>query len=351
MALFFDAPVSNEALTTFVRDIPFDSNLGLTNLFGRRDVESNTVDFAEIVRTNRMARYRSFDGRVHVSARDTGSEKRIPLLPLSSSLNEGEYERLQRRWAELSGGNIARMERAIYNDAEQLTREMQNRVEMAWGDAISDGILTISEGGLTGTAGTADFGVPANQKTTVGTAWETLATAPILSDIQAVIDVRVDTNGNGRPGYMLTSNLQIRNMRRNKQIIDAVFGSTGGRTQVSLAELRSLLADEFGIILLEPYDSSFDVDGVTTRTVPNDKVAFLPADLDNFGYTAWGVSATALELVNSAKVDFSFEQAPGIVGIVDKGSSVPYRQQVITDAVALPIIANAKGLSILDVAP
>jgi len=93
------------------------------------------------------------------------------------------------------------------------------------------------------------------------------------------------------------------------------------------------------------------VDGSTVRTIPNDKVMFLPADLDNFGYTAWGVSATALELVNSAKVDFSFEQAPGIVGIIDKGPSVPFRQQVITDAVALPIIADALGLSILDVAP
>jgi hypothetical protein len=267
--LFFDGPVENDALTTFVRGVPFDSNLGLTNLFGRRDTETNTVDFAEIVRTNRMARYRSFDGRVHVSARDTGSEKRIPLLPLSSSLNMGEFERLQLQFAALQGGNTARLAQAVYNDA----------------------------------------------------------------------------------GYMLTSNLQIRNMRRNKQVIDAVFGSTGGRTQVSLAELRGLLADEFNITLLNAYDSSFDVDGVTTRTLPNDKVAFLPADLDNFGFTAWGVSATALALVQAKESDMTFEEAAGIVGIIDIGPSIPYRQQVQVDGVALPIIADARGLSILDVIP
>lgn len=349
--LFFDGPVENDALTTFVRGVPFDSNLGLTNLFGRRETDTNTVDFSEIVRTNRTARYRSFDGRVHVSARDTGSEKRVPLLPLSSSLNMGEFERLQLEFARNQGGNQARLANAVYNDAEQLTREAQNRIEMAWGDALTDGILTISEGGLTGSAGTVDFGVPANQKTTVGTGWATLATAPVLTDIQSVIDVRVDTNGNSRPGYMLTSNLQIRNMRRNKQVIDAVFGSTGGRTQVSLAELRGLLADEFDITLLNAYDSSFDVDGVTTRTMPNDKVAFLPQNLDDFGFTSWGVSATALALVQSKDSDMTFEEAPGIVGIIDIGPSIPYRQQVQVDGVALPIIADARGLSILDVAP
>lgn len=349
--LFLDGPVENEALTTFVREVPFDSNLGLTNLFGRREVETNTVDFSEIVRTNRMARYRSFDGRVHVSARDTGGEGKVPLLPLSSSLNMGEWERLQVEFARFGGTNTQRLVRAVYNDAEQLTREVQNRVEMAWGDLLSDGIVTISEGGLTGTAGIADFGVPSNQKATVGTSWATLASAPALSDIEAMNAVRV-ANGNGKAGYMLTSGKNIRDLRRNKQVIDAVYGSTAGRTQVSLTELRNLISDEFdGLTLLNAYDSSFDVDGTPTRTMPEDKVAFLPADLENFAYSAWGVTATALELVGSAKVDFSFEQAPGIVGILDKGPSVPYRQQVIVDACALPILANARGLSVLDVAP
>lgn len=348
--LFFDGPVSNEALTAYVRDIPFDSNLGLTNLFGRRDVETNSVDFAEIIRTNRMARYRSFDGRVHVSSRDSGGEGRVPLLPLSTSLNMGEYERLQLEFAANGGTNTQRLVRAVYNDADQLTREIQNRVEMAWGDLLSDGIITISEGGLTGSAGVADFGVPANQKSTVGTAWATIATAPVLSDIEAMNAIRV-ANGNGAAAYMLSGSTVVRNLRRSKQVIDAVYGSTAGRTQVSRVELSNLLQDEFSITLLNPYDSSFDVDGVTTRTMPEDKVAFLPADLDNFAYTAWGVSATALELVGSAKVDFSFEQAPGIVGILNKGPDVPFRQNVVTDAVALPILANARGLSVLDVAP
>ena len=350
MAILFDAPVEPDALTTFVREVPFGANLGLLNLFDRRTTETNTVDFAEIVRTNRIARYRSYDGRIHVSERDTGSEKRVPLIPLSTSLNQGEYETLQLQFAALQGGNQGRLARAVYNDAEILTREVQNRLEMAWGDVLTDGILTISEGGVTGTAGIADFGVPGGQKVTVGTAWATTGSAPVLTDLQTAIDTYVDANGFA-PGYILTSNTQHRNMRRNAEIINALYGSASGRNRASVADLRDLLASELqGIQLLNPYDTSLDVDGVTTRTIPNDKVILLPPNLDDLGYTAWGVSATALEMVNSNRSDMSFEEAAGIVGVVESVGP-PYRKFTYVDAVAMPILANGKLLSVLDVAP
>jgi hypothetical protein len=297
-----------------------------------------------------MARYRAFDGRIHVSQRDVGSEKRVPLLPLSTSLNMGELERLQLEFARNRGGNVARLANAAYNDAEILTREVQNRLEMAWGDTLTDGILTISEGGLTGSAGIADYGVPAGQKVTVGTAWATVASAPALTDLQTAIDLYVDNNG-FPPGYILTSNLQHRNLRRNAEIINAVHGSAAGVNRVSQADLNDLLSTELrGITLLNPYDSLIDVDGVSTRTIPADKVILLPPNLDDLGYTAWGVSATALELVNSNQSEMSFENAAGIVGVVEKVGP-PYREFTFVDAVAMPILANGKLLSVLDVAP
>jgi hypothetical protein len=353
MAIFWDAPVAPDAQTFFMRDLPYPSNLGLLNLFGQQTHETDTIEMAEIQRTNRTARYRAWDGRVHKSSRDVGSESRIRFIPLSSSLDMGEYERLQYQYSTMgvAGGNEARLARAIYNDSAQLTREVQNRLELAWGDALSDGILTISEGGLTGSAGTLDFGVPGDHKTTVGTAWATVATAPALTDIQTVVDKYKDDNG-FPPGWMATSTTARRNLRRNKQVIDAVFGSTGGRTQVSENELSTLLADEYdGLSLLASYDSNVDVDGVTTRTLAVDKVLFLPPNLDDLGHTAFGTTVTALELVNSAKVDFSFEEAAGIVGIVNKGDGIPFRQEVQVDALAMPVITGPMLLSILDVAP
>lgn len=350
MAIWYDAPVAPDDLTTFTREVPVPRELTLLSEFPREDLETNTVDFAEIVRTNRTAKFRSFDGRIHVSERDAGSEKRVKLLPLSTSLSEGEYERLQREFARLGGSNSAALERAIYNEGEQLTREVQNRLEMAWGDVLADGKLTINENGY---AGEADFGVPANHKTTIAAndkkwAAANLATMTPLTDLQAWSDVYRQTNGFA-PGRAKTSLTRLRVLQRSKEVIDAVYGATQGRTRVSVQQLNDLLRDEGLPVFDEPLDGTFDVDGTPTRVMADDIVSLMPTDLRELGYTAWGVTATALELVESDKADLSFEEAPGIVGVVEK-IGPPYRKFTYVDATAMPILSNARRLFVADVA-
>jgi hypothetical protein len=344
MAIFFDAPVAPDALTAFVREVPLPSTLGLSALFPTRYLDTNTVDFAEIVRTNRTARYRSFDGRIHVSERDTGSEKRVRLLPLSSSLSMGEYERLQLEFARTSGTNQAALANSVYNDAENLTREVQHRLEQAWGDTVTDGKLTIAENGFNGEA---DFGVPAGHLVTAGTVWTNPA-ALVFTDIRTWTDVYVDTNGFA-PDKMRTSTRILRAVQTNTELINAIRGSAAGATRVSLAEINDLLSAE-GLPTFGPaYDTRVDVDGTSTRVVADDKVVFTPPNVSDLGYTAFGLSATALELVNSNVSDMSFENAPGIVGVVVK-EGPPFRQFTYVDAVAMPILANARLLMVADVA-
>jgi hypothetical protein len=344
MAIFFDAPVAPDALTAFVREVPTPSVLALSSLFPTRFVDSNTVDFAEIVRTNRTARYRSFDGRIHVSERDTGSEKRVKLLPLSSSLSMGEYERLQLEFARTSGTNQQALANAVYNDAESLTREVQNRLEQAWGDVVTDGKLTINENGY---AGEADFGVPGTHIVTAGTVWTNPA-ALMFTDIRTWTDVYIATNGFA-PGSMRTSTRVLRAAQTNTEFINAIRGAAAGATRVSLREINDLLSGE-GLPTFDlPYDTMVSIDDVSTRVVGDDKVVFVPPNIADLGYTAFGLSATALELVNSNVSDLSFSEAPGIVGVVIKDGP-PFRQFTYVDAVAMPILANAKLLMVADVA-
>ena len=345
MAIFFDAPVEPDALTAFVREVPTPSNLRLTQLFGEpRQLDTNTVDFAEIVRTNRTARFRSFDGRIHVSERDVGSEKRVKLLPLSTSLSMGEYERLQLEFARTGGTNQQALANSIYNDGENLTREVLNRMEQAWGDVLSDGKLTIDENGFQGEA---DFGVPAgNLVTPAGDPWPTVATADALTDLVTWVDAYIALNG-FPPGAILTSQKITRLMQRNSEIINAVSGAAAQRTRVNSEELNDLFSSESLPPLLPPYDTNVDVDGVTTRVINEDLLLFLPPNISDLGYTAYGVSATALELVDSNRSDMSFEEAPGIVGVVEK-TGPPYRAFTYVDAVGMPILANAKLLMIAD---
>lgn len=345
MAIFFDAPVAPDDLTTFVREVPNNSQLILSALFPVRYVDDNTVDFAEIIRTNRTARYRSFDGRIHVSERDTGSEKRVKLLPLSTSLAMGEYERLQLQFARTGGTNQAALANAVYNDAENLTREVQARIEQAWGDVLTDGKLTINENGFQGEA---DFGVPAGQLVApAGALWSNTSTSVPLTDLQTWTDVYVAANG-VPPATFQTSLAVMRLLQSNTQVINAVHGAAAGRTFVTLVELSNLLAS-MGLPVPRPaYDSQVDVDGAQTRTIADDRVVFLPQDISALGYTAYGLSATALELVNSNQSDLSFSNAPGIVGVVEK-SGPPYKSFTFVDAVAMPILANARLLMIADV--
>lgn len=346
MAIFFDAPVSPDAQTAFIREVPTPAGLTFLNLFPIRYLDTNTVDFAEIVRTNRTARFRTFDGRIHVSERDIGSEKRVNLLPLSTSLSMGEYERLQLEFARTQGTNQALLSSSIYNDSQNLTREILNRLEQAWGDELTDGKLTINENGYQGEA---DFGVPNNHLVApAGDLWSNTTTAVPLTNIQTWTDVYVATNGFA-PGEMRTSTATMRLVQKNKEVIDAVHGAASGKTRVNLQELNDLLSSEGLPTFGDPIDTVVDVDGVSTRTVPADRVMFLPPNIEDLGYTAFGVSATALELVESNVSDLTFEEAPGIVGVVEKVGP-PYRQFTYVDAVGMPILANAKLLLVADVA-
>ncbi len=91
MALVFDGPVTPDALTSFVREVPSPADQVLNTILPDRVLNRNTVDLSELTRTNRTARFRAFDARLHVSARDISTMKQVKLPPLSSSVSVGEY--------------------------------------------------------------------------------------------------------------------------------------------------------------------------------------------------------------------------------------------------------------------
>ena len=347
MTILFDAPVAPDALTTFVRRVPFPSINLLSSIFPVQFKDTNTIDFAEIVQKNRTAKYRSFDGTIHVSERDAGSQSRVPLAALSSSIGIGEYERLQIEFARTGGTYTEALSNAVYNDAENLTREVLNRVELAWGDVLTDGILSINENGFQGEA---DYGMPANHAVTpAGAMWTNTATSTPLTDLLAWSDIQSATDGS-KPASFLSSLRIQRLMQKSKEVIDAVHGATQGRTRVTMTELNDLLATERLPIPREPYDTQLSVDNVNTRVIADDRIIFLPADVADLGFMAFGLSATALELLETGKAELTFQNAPGIVGVVVKGAAPPYRKQTYVDAVGQPVLADAKKLMVGKVA-
>lgn len=346
MAIVFDGPVTPDALSVFVREVPTPADQVLNQLLPDRYFDRNTIDFAELTRTNRTARFRAYDGRLHVSERDASITKQVKLPPLSTSLSMGELERLQLEFARAGGGNDAALVNAIYNDATNLTREIQARMEQARGDVLTDGKFTLSgEGGLFMEA---DYGVPANHLVSPGTPWTTVASATIIANEAAWIDVYVATNGFA-PGGQVVSRRVLNLMLQNAEIRTLASSLSGSPSLVTRPALDAAL-QAFGLPpIIMVYDTQVDVDGTSTRVIPDDRVLFVPPNVADLGYTAWGVSATALELVNSNEADMSFEEAPGIVGVVEK-IGPPYREFTFVDAVGMPVLANAKLLMVADVA-
>jgi len=117
MAIVFDGPVLPDDLTTFVREVPLPAEVGngLEDLLPVKHVQSNRIDYANVTKTGRTARFRMYDGPLHVNRRDTATTSTVQLPPVSDTLITGELERLQLEFARSGGSNIGAFANAIYN--------------------------------------------------------------------------------------------------------------------------------------------------------------------------------------------------------------------------------------------
>jgi hypothetical protein len=345
MALFLDGPLPLEDTITFVQQTPLPSNNMLTQMFPTRTLTTDEVDFATITRTNRAAKFRTWDGNYWVAPRDSGSEKRVRMLPLGGQLGVGEYERRQIEMARFGGTIQNVLVDAIYNDLENLTRYAQNRVELAWGDVLSDGVLTINENGVQQQL---DYGIPGSQLVTASTLWSTTASSDPLTDLLAWYDVYVATNGTG-PGRFLCSLTTVRQLQVNTNLIAAIKGTQTGATHVTLGEISALF-NSYGLPAISMdsvYNSFFDVDGSTTRPIAANKFLFLPEDLSTLGFTAWGTPTTVMELnANNVQV----QSAAGLIGILVREEQPPFQKRTFVDGVVLPVLADPRKILVATIA-
>ncbi|RBO87031.1 major capsid protein [Nocardia puris] len=342
MALFLDGPVPLDATATYTQSIPMPSNLALSGLFPRREFDSDTIDFATITKTNRAARYRNWDGTHWVSARDTGKQDRVRMLPLGATLSMGEYERRQLEFARLGGTLVESLATAVYNDLDNLTEQVYNRIELAWGDVLDDGVLEINENGVHQVL---DYGIPTNHMVAPAILWSDVENSTPLDDFVAWGDRWEATTGS-MPGQFLTSRKVLRLLQRNKQFINAVHGAAAGRTRVTIPEINDILGGEGLPPLGAEYNSNFDIDGTSVRVLPENKLLFLPDNPAELGFTAWGTPTTALELAAN-KVEL--ETAAGILGVIEREDGFPYRKHASVDAVGMPVLGDPRKLLISEV--
>jgi hypothetical protein len=337
--------VPPDTLTGFIREVPTPANWILNQFLPDREIADIEAVIDQVTKTNRAAKFRSFDAETPIGARDSFTRKRVELPPLGQKTVIGEHDRLQLERIRTGGNDPQGLVEAIYDDAEVNARAVRARMELARGDVLTDGKLTLTnENGLTIEA---DFGVPGTHIVAPGTLWSSTATATVLSDLRSWANTYVDDVGEP-PGALLTSRQVVGYMLQNAEI-RALVGSLAGTPNIVTRSQLNTALEAHGLPPVVEYDTRIDVDGTSTRPIPQDRLVMLPADPSSLGYTAWGITAEALELAGGDNPSLEFTQLPGLVGVVMKDGD-PVRTWTKVTGVGMPVIVDPYRLLVADVA-
>lgn len=336
MSLIFDGPVSPDAATAFVRQVPPAPSNVLNTILPDRLVNEQVIKWSEYSPESRTAQFRAYDGNIPSIERDSMISKQVEMQPVSVMNGKGELERLGLERVRQEGGAANAVAQAIYDDLTLTAKAVHNRVEQARGDVLLDGKLTINENGVIAEA---DFGVPANNLVSATTDWDD-SSATVVTDIQEWAEHYREVNGFD-PGGMIVGRRILGLLQRNSEFREYAGIKAGGPATVTLPTVTGILSD-YG---LPPVGLVYDNVIGGSRVLPDEKIIFVPPAGVELGYTYWGVTATALELLNAAQSDLSFTEAPGLAGAVVKDGP-PFRERTLVDAIVLPVITNPKALMI-----
>lgn len=342
--IIYDLPGAEpELLTGLVRAVPQPANFILNQFLPDREHQDIEVAIDRVTRTNRAAKFRAYDAETPIGKRDTWTRDRVTLPPIGQKLVVGEYERLLLERLRSGGSNAAGIVSAIYDDQANNVRAIRARMELARGDVLTDGKFTLTdENGLTLEA---DFGIPNTHIVAPATLWSDHANADPLGDIETWAQV-FTTDSGSPPGAFLTSRTVMAHLLQNEVVRQALGSVLGVPLSVSRGQLRTLLEDR-GLPAIVEYDTLVDVDGVSTRPIPADRFIMLPANAEDLGQTAWGITAEGLELAAEGRI--TLREAPGVVGVTLREGD-PVRVWSKATAVGMPVIRDPNSILIADVA-
>jgi hypothetical protein len=276
-----------------------------------------------------VAEYRAWDTPAVMTGRPGTTRIKGELGPVSRQIPLSEEEFLRQR--SLDRGSNDPIVNAIFDDAERMVRSVQARIELARGDLIDDGKVTINEGGFNLEA---DWGRDPSMSPTVGTLWSNPA-ADIIQDLLGYAETYYDQNGT-YPGALRVTRQILGYMALNTEVREyaAANGSTPSR--VPFAAINEIFASQ-GLPEFFVYDTSVRVGGVKTSVLDSDKVYYMPPAGEPVGNTFYGPTAEALKLREKGLIER--DAVPGIVAVVTE-SEHPVQTFTVATAIALPVLPN-----------
>ena len=225
----------------------------------------------------------ALDTEAHIGTRPTFEKVLTEKLFIKEKINQSEQLQMY-----ISNGvpDDDGLIRWVFDDMGRLSESVVTRTKIAKGQVMSRGVMKIKENNLDMEI---DFGIPAAQKISFGD-WST-PEYDIFSDIQRAVKILKDQGK--LVTHVLTSDTQIQRMRKNKCIQTAIYGNINVGRLVTMAELRSIMMEEFGFTMAS-CDQQYafvksDGSRASGRYFDENKVTFYTADMSGRAGTGlWG---------------------------------------------------------------
>ena len=331
--------VPGGALTAYVREVPSPANYILNQFLPDKVVGDIEATIDSVTRRNRAASFRSYDAETVIGERDGFSRRKVMLPPVGQKTVIGELERLQLERIRNGGGATAQIADQVYDDAEVNARAVLARVELARGDVLTDGKFTLTgENGLTLEA---DFGLPEGNTAAAAVQWSNHDTATPISDLREWAEQYAAENGE-YPGYILMSRTARSHIMQSAEARTLVGSLAGTPNIVTPVQLNAIL-EAHELPPISTYDTRIDLGGVETRPIPANTVVMGPSDRASLGETIWGITAEALELAGLDNPELTYQQLPGLVGVVMKTFD-PVSTWTKVGGVVMPVIYQPRKL-------
>lgn len=338
--MLFDIIAPRE-LNAFVRGLQWP-DLVLARFLPERNIGDLDYRFAKgDFRDQDVAPFRGFDVESPLGKRQGIAEVRGSLPPISKAMMVGEEQRI-RLQALLNGRTDrsvpAELIDAIFDDATNLTRAIRARMELARGELLHTGKVTINENEVQAVA---DFGLPAGNVYDLDNLFDDPDSDPIR-ELVTRLAAYVARTGR-RPvaqlmsGKAMTALMQHPGLRAYAGVRDDAPGI------IDEATIRRLWT-VYNLPPIVTYDTVVMVGGVATRPIPDDLAIWLPGvGRGVLGETLYGVTAEALEQGGSGQILRT--ELPGIVAAVLKSFN-PVTLLTNVSAIGLPVLQGADGIEV-----
>ena len=273
------------------------------------------------------ASFRAYGAAPEVGKLQPGKRVILELPALGQNVPLDEYTKLRARNA--SSDAIIRH---ITAQTETAVRAVADAIERLRGIVLTTGKATINQANFKSED---DFGRSVDMSPTAATLW-TASGARVLDDLNAWADKYGEVNGD-RPGVILVSKRVARLISRAPEFQLKLVD--GGVRPAGLSDVNDILAGQ-DLPSLHIYDRRTK----SGRVIPDDRLFLLPdpvgsSDFEDteLGGTFWGLTESATK----PRWEIAESEQPGIVVAAFEGEKPGEPTEVISDAIALPVLANA----------